>query len=169
MSSNFLLPFHFPICRMHADIRTPTWLCKAGAPSFIFLSPGSAFPIRQYTSWHFFQEGCCKTVYWALCSSVTLVTGALWSAITKKKKKNVYQLLVSFMCCVLSNHPSFLLFRTPLLWGTCHTGDQRNPTGKIATAVLSSRRAFWVRCSPLTISNSSSILQASPAGTLHHG
>lgn len=133
MSSNFLLPFHFPICRMHADIRTPTWLCKAGAPSFIFLSPGSAFPIRQYTSWHFFQEGCCKTVYWALCSSVTLVTGALWSAITKKKKKkmSISCLFPSCaVCCLTTHHFCFsehLYYEGPVTLGIKEIPQVRLP------------------------------------------
>lgn len=168
MSSNFLLPSHFPICRMHADIRTPTWLCKARAPLLYLLEPRLCFPHKAVHVLTFLSRGLLQD---CVLSTLQFCNTCHWSILKcyYKKKKSVYQLLVSFMCCVVSNHPSFLLFRTPLLWGTCHTGDQRNPTGKIATAVLWSRRAFWTRCSPLSISNNSSIFQASPAGTLHHG
>lgn len=70
----------------HLEVQSHEPLLHSGRDCWSLLKPRlcPAFPIRQYTSWHFSQESCCKTLYRALCSSLTLVSQVLWSTITKK-------------------------------------------------------------------------------------
>lgn len=122
-----------------------------------------AFPIRQYTSWYCPQEGFCRTV-WSILQFHYICHWRLWNDITKK---SICDQLTFFLICCMPNHPSpLLLSRTTLLWRTSHTGTQRNPSGKLVTAVFPSRRAFWMRYGQRTTSNHISTFQASLDGTL---
>lgn len=160
------------IFRMHDDIGTLTWLCKdvppfsihmgftcSLSPSYALLSPqGSISPDISLKG---AVAGLCTEHF---CSSIILVTEGFEMPLPKK---SIYdQLTFSFMCC-MSNHPSSLLLsRTTLLWGASHTGNQRNPSGKLVMVVLPSRRASQKRYGQRITRNHASTFQASPPGTL---
>lgn len=158
-------PFIFRVCD---GIGTPTWLC----PPFPFTRAADApwaqalpcFPHKAVHILIFSSRGSAA----GLCIEHFAVPLYLsLEALKWHYKKSIYDQLTFSLICCMPNHPSpLLLSRTSLLWRTSHTGTQRNPSGKLVTAVFPSRRAFWMRCGQRTTSNHIGTFQASLAGTL---
>lgn len=155
------------IFRVCDGIGTPTWLCPP-------------FPFTRAADAPWAQALPCfphKAVYILVLSSRGLLQDCMehfavplylsLEALKWHYKKSICDQLTFFFICCMPNHPSpLLLSRTTLLWRTSHTGTQRNPSGKLVTAVFPSRRAFWMRYGQTTTSNHISTFQASLDGTL---
>lgn len=88
------------------------------------------FPHKAAHILMFPQEGCYKT----LQSTLQFRNTCHWSTLKHyyRKASTISCLFPSRAACLTIYH--HLLFRAPLLWGTSHTGHQRNPTGKFSQA-----------------------------------